>query len=119
MRSSVALLSQPFFWCTPILLQLAMAEDLIWVSTQLTPCPSVVARRQGPGRVGEVGVLLRRPSRQLLWALAPSVTTCSQNTSHGTLSRTHFTLFTRTAGLQVSQVRLHKTFTHHPHFIHV
>ena len=44
------------------------------------------------GRVGEVGVLLRRPSRQFLSASAPSVTTCSQNTSHGTLSRTHFTL---------------------------
>ena len=36
---------------------------------------------------------------------------CRQNTSHGTLSRSHFTLFTCTAWLNVSQICLHKTFT--------
>ena len=36
---------------------------------------------------------------------------CRQSTSRGTLSRSHFTLFTCTAWLNVSQICLHKTFT--------
>ena len=87
-----------FFWCAPIFLQLAMAKDLIWVSTQLTP---------GPGVWERSAFSLRRPSRQLLSASAPSVTTCRQNTSHGTFSRTLFTC----SRAQSQLACLQKTFT--------